>query len=228
MPALPADADSQVVWKGSQRLGCAIQWCDSMRGSFIVCRYSPPGNFLGEFEANVERPGNGGGGSGGGGGGSGGGSGGDGGDDDPSIDDGPAYDPSQTLMAGASISSSQEEPCIYSTNEWAPSAVCVSKDGRVAVWHDAEGSDDWKAVWVSRKGKSSRSPFKLSMQANGNLVASDRAKRTLWQSKTANKAKGGMMVMLNNGNLVVVDASDNLVWATNTAFLDEGPADDGY
>ena len=38
---------TQIVWKGSERLGCGVS------GSYLVCRYEPAGNFLGEFNANV-------------------------------------------------------------------------------------------------------------------------------------------------------------------------------
>ena len=38
---------TQVVWKGSERLGCGVS------GSYLVCRYEPAGNFLGEYAANV-------------------------------------------------------------------------------------------------------------------------------------------------------------------------------
>ena len=42
---------TQVVWKGSERLGCGVS------GSVLVCRYEPAGNFLGEFAANVKTSG---------------------------------------------------------------------------------------------------------------------------------------------------------------------------
>jgi len=48
---------TQVVWKGSARLGCAIRQCATMAGgrpaSFISCHYSPPGNYQGQFPQNV-------------------------------------------------------------------------------------------------------------------------------------------------------------------------------
>lgn len=49
---------TQVVWKGTRKLGVAI----STKGkapkveTFIVARYSPPGNWLGEFSENVMHP----------------------------------------------------------------------------------------------------------------------------------------------------------------------------
>ena len=39
---------TQVVWKGSERLGCGVS------GSYLVCRYEPAGNYLGEFHDNVK------------------------------------------------------------------------------------------------------------------------------------------------------------------------------
>jgi uncharacterized protein YkwD len=48
---------TQVVWRGSQQLGCAVAVCRGM--NYWVCRYSPPGNFNamnpGVLEANVPR-----------------------------------------------------------------------------------------------------------------------------------------------------------------------------
>ena len=38
---------TQMVWKGSCGLGCG------QAGNYVVCRYSPQGNFLGRFEENV-------------------------------------------------------------------------------------------------------------------------------------------------------------------------------
>ncbi|RHN71758.1 hypothetical protein MtrunA17_Chr2g0280301 [Medicago truncatula] len=36
---------TQVVWRNSQRVGCAKVRCDNNRGTFITCNYDPPGNF---------------------------------------------------------------------------------------------------------------------------------------------------------------------------------------
>ncbi|KHJ75022.1 hypothetical protein OESDEN_25362 [Oesophagostomum dentatum] len=35
-----------MAWANSKKLGCAMQTCSS--SSFIVCRYSPKGNILGQ------------------------------------------------------------------------------------------------------------------------------------------------------------------------------------
>lgn len=42
---------TQVVWKSSTSLGCGIGKNDY--GVYGVCNYSPQGNYLGQFEANV-------------------------------------------------------------------------------------------------------------------------------------------------------------------------------
>lgn len=56
---------SQIVWKGSAKVGCATYDCSAQglqnTGSsvppyFTVCNYSPAGNFLGEFAQNVAQP----------------------------------------------------------------------------------------------------------------------------------------------------------------------------
>ncbi|EKM81188.1 hypothetical protein AGABI1DRAFT_127209 [Agaricus bisporus var. burnettii JB137-S8] len=53
---------TQVVWKASTNLGCDSHHCTtgSPFGSgdwtYIICRYTPPGNVQGQFAANVGRP----------------------------------------------------------------------------------------------------------------------------------------------------------------------------
>lgn len=51
---------TQLVWKSTTSLGCAAQLCPAgisntpfASGALVICRYSPPGNVLGRFEANV-------------------------------------------------------------------------------------------------------------------------------------------------------------------------------
>jgi uncharacterized protein YkwD len=42
---------TQVVWKGTQRLGCGTARCKGLE--IFVCQYDPPGNVQGEFQRNV-------------------------------------------------------------------------------------------------------------------------------------------------------------------------------
>ena len=42
---------TQVVWRASNKLGCGRAHCTF--GVYYVCRYTPPGNVLGQFEKNV-------------------------------------------------------------------------------------------------------------------------------------------------------------------------------
>ena len=49
---------TQVVWKTSVKVGCGVKLdCSNMFGgmqnSAVVCRYSPPGNFIGQYTQNV-------------------------------------------------------------------------------------------------------------------------------------------------------------------------------
>ncbi|KAF3341916.1 pathogenesis-related protein PRB1-3-like protein [Carex littledalei] len=39
---------TQVVWRSSTKIGCARVVCDKNAGIFIICNYSPPGNYVGE------------------------------------------------------------------------------------------------------------------------------------------------------------------------------------
>ncbi|KAG5929274.1 hypothetical protein E4U42_006408 [Claviceps africana] len=52
---------TQLVWKGTQKVGCATVKCGagtifSMQSQFSVCNYWPPGNYDGEYNANVLPP----------------------------------------------------------------------------------------------------------------------------------------------------------------------------
>jgi len=55
---------SQIVWKSTTQVGCATQYCPNGLANtggdvspyFTVCNYSPPGNFEGEYGANVMQP----------------------------------------------------------------------------------------------------------------------------------------------------------------------------
>jgi len=53
---------TQVIWKRSTQVGCALTTCTSMQGVslpqspifFWACEYNPPGNVVGEFNENVQ------------------------------------------------------------------------------------------------------------------------------------------------------------------------------
>mmetsp|Transcript_8027 Transcript_8027/g.20596 ORF Transcript_8027/g.20596 Transcript_8027/m.20596 type:complete len:283 (+) Transcript_8027:204-1052(+) len=44
---------TQIVWKDTKRLGCAMGYCPDVYGGYWVCQYDPPGNYLGNFGSNV-------------------------------------------------------------------------------------------------------------------------------------------------------------------------------
>jgi len=52
---------TQVVWKGSEKLGCAVAECSGIfpekygKAHYHVCEYFPAGNVIGRFPANVQK-----------------------------------------------------------------------------------------------------------------------------------------------------------------------------
>ncbi|KAJ4496990.1 CAP domain-containing protein [Lentinula lateritia] len=48
---------TQVVWKSTTSVACAIATCNFLGNGtgYLVCRYDPPGNYLGQFAQNVGR-----------------------------------------------------------------------------------------------------------------------------------------------------------------------------
>jgi pathogenesis-related protein 1 len=53
---------TQVVWKATKQVTCALAACPkgtifaNYASRYIVCRYLPPGNYIGQFAQNVGRP----------------------------------------------------------------------------------------------------------------------------------------------------------------------------
>ncbi|MFH1468453.1 MAG: CAP domain-containing protein [Pseudomonadota bacterium] len=39
---------TQVVWRGTERVGCAVAYCPATREEVWVCEYDPPGNWRGQ------------------------------------------------------------------------------------------------------------------------------------------------------------------------------------
>lgn len=49
---------TQLAWKGTTSVGCGWHHCGKGNGGgatglYVVCEYSPPGNVIGHFRANV-------------------------------------------------------------------------------------------------------------------------------------------------------------------------------
>ena len=50
---------TQVVWKGSNQIGCAVKqgtWSSYANSYFVCCNYFPGGNIIGYYKQNVEKP----------------------------------------------------------------------------------------------------------------------------------------------------------------------------
>lgn len=44
---------TQVIWKSSQKLGCALSTCNTQFGNMYTCNYYPPGNVQGQYDQNT-------------------------------------------------------------------------------------------------------------------------------------------------------------------------------
>lgn len=47
---------TQVVWKGTKRIGCAKRFCPGSNWTVYICNYDPPGNMQGRYQENVSPP----------------------------------------------------------------------------------------------------------------------------------------------------------------------------
>jgi hypothetical protein len=74
------------------------------------------------------------------------------------------------------------------------------------------------ALWSSGTWKSRlQRPFKIIMQADGNLVIYDAYNRAVWSTRTQFKGLlGHKLVMQSDGNLVIYDGNYRATWASNT------------
>ncbi|CAF1331001.1 unnamed protein product [Rotaria sordida] len=44
---------TQVVWRNTKKLGVGVAYADEGRTVYVVAQYSPPGNYQGQYQANV-------------------------------------------------------------------------------------------------------------------------------------------------------------------------------
>jgi uncharacterized protein YkwD len=44
---------TQMIWKNSKQIGCGVTRCNGRVGRLWVCRYTPAGNWVGQFRQNV-------------------------------------------------------------------------------------------------------------------------------------------------------------------------------
>jgi len=47
---------TQVVWKSSTQVGCAVAGPSKSGWFYVGCNYTPPGNYQGQYVANVLNP----------------------------------------------------------------------------------------------------------------------------------------------------------------------------
>lgn len=68
-------------------------------------------------------------------------------------------------------------------------------------------------VWMAYIQTKQRSPWRLSMQTDGNVVVYDSANYAVWNTQTAGKGVSGHHLdMQDDGNLVLYDGSGRALW----------------
>ncbi len=77
------------------------------------------------------------------------------------------------------------------------------------------------AVWASGTNGKGSAPFRLTMQADGNLVIYDSTNKETWASGTNGKGVGPYrLVMQNDLNCVIYDSNNRAKWTTTTSPTD--------
>lgn len=115
------------------------------------------------------------------------------------------------INAGICSSNSNNGVC----NNELKSSKCnvrMQDDGNLVVY--SNGSP----VWASNTNGKGTGPYKLVMQADGNLVVYDSKNSPQWASNTNGKGSGPYQArMQNDCNFVVYDSTNTPYWASNTS-----------
>ncbi|GBF94313.1 hypothetical protein Rsub_06935 [Raphidocelis subcapitata] len=181
---------TQVVWKGSTKIGCGYKLCPTLAGwapgrIIVVCQYSPPGNVIGAFAANVKplcaSP----------------------------VDGKAIISPDAALVSGGACleADATKQKCLRSAGK--RFFFCINPTGGLAAFDCRD--QFWNRTTLAPKTK----PFKLCLQDDANLVARDGAGKAYWSSNTKGKGTAPLKAFVgNDGDFKVLDKGSVRVWGT--------------
>lgn len=68
------------------------------------------------------------------------------------------------------------------------------------------------SIWMAPITYKGQGPWKLTMQANGDLVLYDSTNYAIWRTGTAGKGVNNRLIMQADGNLVMYDQRNAAIW----------------
>eukprot|EP00775_Hariotina_reticulata_P010911 gene10911-11065_t len=184
---------TQVVWRDSKRLGCAVKVCPNgiqnsrmTKGTIVVCKYKPPGNERGFYAENVFPAAS---------------------ANKPRATPPPEAAAKNSLPPGTKLTSPS---CLLSTDK--RFQLCLRDSGLLVLMQiDIRPN---VPMWSSSSHSSMTKPFTATVKSDGGLTVFDSQNRLVWQSAPAGNTAAGPFsaVVQNNGLLAVVDARGTKIW----------------
>lgn len=193
---------TQVVWRSSTALGCAVQACANNRGTIVVCRYTPPGNVLGQFGSNVLPPAP--------------------SPSSPSPAPRPSPSPAPPPPAQETfVPENSPLPagyCFASQNQlfW----LCMQTDANLVLYKRPNGA--WNPIWASNtNGRPNTAPLRAVLEGSGTrrgiFTVYDARNVVIWSSNRPSTTNvPNRLAIQNDGNVVAYDSRMGPYWATNT------------
>ena len=90
---------------------------------------------------------------------------------------------------------------------------CMQSDGNVV------GSQGSRPFWASNTNGRGVGPYRLTMQADGNLVAYDSTNKAIWASNTNGKGVAPYYFVMQADRNAVIYGAKGATWATNTNIV---------
>jgi hypothetical protein len=123
-------------------------------------------------------------------------------------------------------------PVLTSPNSLTPGQMLLSVDNSHIFVYQADGniviysgtytsgvpSSPYPGSPIWSSNTSGKTPGKLTMQADGNLVSYSSTNTVIWNSNTSGKGTGPyQLVMQHDGNLVIYDSTGAATWSSGTS-----------